>query len=329
MTRKLTQAEFVFRAKAIHGDKYDYSNSIYVNSASKLIVTCFKHGDFLISPQSHIMGHCRGCCKCGYDSVRKKKSYSHDKYMSMVNKVHGDYYDYSKTIYTSSENKIVVTCKEHGDFKIDASAHLYGVGCRKCAHKRSAKEKRCSESKIRTVHGDRFTYDLSNYTNLYKKIRILCQQHGWFEATVSVHMRTKSGGCKLCRRAELNASITERSNRRKKTHAERQASDTIYQLKRRMRSRIRQIFCNLANQKNCKTENIVGCSWEQFYKHIERQFTVGMSWNRFDEIHIDHIVPLATAKTADDIIRLNYFTNLRPLWAKDNLSKGGKILHLL
>lgn len=329
MTRKLTQEEFVFRAKEIHGDKYDYSNSIYVNSSTKLIVICHKHGQFLITPRDHIMSRQRGCRKCGYDSVRKKKSYSHDEYMYMLNKVHSNSYDYSKTIYANSENKIVVICKKHGDFKIDPSGHLAGRGCSKCSYERVAKNRKLSESDIRRAHGDRFTYDLSNHTNSYKKIRILCPEHGWFECSVSVHMRTKNGGCKLCRRAKHDKSIAERSERHKKRHAERQASDQIYRLKRRLRGRIRQIFCKMAKQKNCKTEDIVGCSWEQFYTHIERQFTKGMSWDRLDEIHIDHIIPLATAQTTDDIIRLNHFTNLRPLWAKDNLIKNRKIQHLL
>lgn len=329
MTRKLTQAEFVSRAKKIHGDKYDYSNSIYINSASKLIVTCLKHGQFLTSPINHIMGKLRGCSKCGYDSVRKKKSYTHDEYIAKAIAKHHNYYDYSKTLYTNSKNKIVVTCLKHGDFNIDPVNHLAGTGCFKCGIERSVKYRKLSESDIRRVHGDRFTYDLSNHTNLYKKIRILCLEHGWFECSVSVHMRNKNGGCKLCRRAKYDKSIAERPERIKKRHAERQASDQIYQLKRRMRSRIRQIFCKMGKQKNCKTENIVGCSWEQFYTHIERQFTKGMSWDRLDEIHIDHIIPLATAQTTDDIIRLNHFTNLRPLWAKDNLRKNRKVQHLL
>lgn len=329
MTRKLTQTEFVSRAKEIHGDKYDYSNSIYVNSSTKLIVICRKHGQFLTAPSTHIMGKRRGCPKCGYDSVRKKMSYTHEEYIAKAIAKHNNYYDYSKTLYINSKNKIVVTCLKHGDFITDPSHHLQGIGCFKCGIERSVKDKKLRESDIRKVHGNRFIYDLSNHINLYKKIRILCPEHGWFECSVSVHMRTKSGGCKLCRRAELDASIFKKPERMKKRHAERQASDQIYKLSRRMRSRIRQIFCKMANQKNCKTEDIVGCSWDEFYTHIERQFTKGMCWDRLDEIHIDHIVPLATAQTVDDIIRLNHFTNLRPLWAKDNLKKGGRVQHLL
>ena len=51
-----------------------------------------------------------------------------------------------------------------------------------------------------------------------------------------------------------------------------------------------------------------------------------MSWDRIGvDIHIDHIVPLATAKTEGDVIALNHYTNLRPCWAHVNLSKSDKI----
>jgi hypothetical protein len=49
-----------------------------------------------------------------------------------------------------------------------------------------------------------------------------------------------------------------------------------------------------------------------------------MTWSNMGEWHIDHIKPLATAKTEKDVYELNHYTNLQPLWAKDNLSKGAK-----
>jgi hypothetical protein len=54
-----------------------------------------------------------------------------------------------------------------------------------------------------------------------------------------------------------------------------------------------------------------------------------MSWENRAEWHIDHIVPLATAKCEEDVIKLNHFTNLRPLWAADNLKKNSNRTHLI
>lgn len=81
--------------------------------------------------------------------------------------------------------------------------------------------------------------------------------------------------------------------------------------------------------KTSSTATILGCSWSEFAAHIERQFLPGMSWVNRSLWHIDHIVALATAVTEADVIALNHFTNLRPLWKPDNLKKGAKQTHLL
>jgi hypothetical protein len=51
-----------------------------------------------------------------------------------------------------------------------------------------------------------------------------------------------------------------------------------------------------------------------------------MTLENYGEWHLDHIIPLATATTREDVVRLNHYTNFQPLWAKDNLSKGAKII---
>ena len=74
--------------------------------------------------------------------------------------------------------------------------------------------------------------------------------------------------------------------------------------------------------KNKKTEEILGCVFVFIKNYLESKFIDGMSWDNRNLWHIDHIVPLSSAKTATQILKLNHFSNLRPLWAKDNLSKG-------
>jgi hypothetical protein len=103
----------------------------------------------------------------------------------------------------------------------------------------------------------------------------------------------------------------------------------IYSLSSSIRSRIIDSFNNLGCKKPKKTELILGCTFLEFRVHIERQFKKGMTWENRGDWHIDHIIPLATAKTEADVIALNHFTNLRPLWARENISKGAKVLTLL
>lgn len=78
--------------------------------------------------------------------------------------------------------------------------------------------------------------------------------------------------------------------------------------------------------KKTKTAQILGCSMSEFKNYIESKFSEGMSFDNHGEWHLDHIIPIATAITEEDIIRLNHYTNFQPLWAKDNLKKGKKIM---
>lgn len=125
----------------------------------------------------------------------------------------------------------------------------------------------------------------------------------------------------------------ERSEKRKEYCArymrERRARDPLYAVSCRIRARITSVFKYQGFRKSEKTEKILGCDWDTLKSHIERQFIKGMTWENRSEWHIDHIVPLASAKTEEDLIALNHYTNLRPLWAEDNLSKGAKMEFLI
>lgn len=79
-------------------------------------------------------------------------------------------------------------------------------------------------------------------------------------------------------------------------------------------------------KKFCKdgsTEKILGCNYEFFIQYIEAQFISGMTWNN---IHIDHIRPMAVAKTEQEVYDLNHYTNLQPLFIKDNLAKNDRLI---
>lgn len=88
-------------------------------------------------------------------------------------------------------------------------------------------------------------------------------------------------------------------------------------------------FTRSGYTKTSRTHEIIGCSWEEFTVHIERQFLPGMTWENRHLWHIDHITPLSTAKTEEDVIALNHVSNLRPIWAEDNIAKKDKLLFLI
>ena len=82
-------------------------------------------------------------------------------------------------------------------------------------------------------------------------------------------------------------------------------------------------------KKTTKVYKVIGCTQQELLQHIEKQFLKGMSWKNRKLWHIDHIIPMDSAKTLEDNYKLNHFTNLRPMWAKNNLSKKNNITHLI
>lgn len=102
-------------------------------------------------------------------------------------------------------------------------------------------------------------------------------------------------------------------------------TDRVFAVKKRLRSRLLSAIRQKTGVKTMRTLNVIGCTWEELVAHIEKRFRPGMSWDNRSEWHIDHIVPLASAKTEDDLIRLSHYTNLQPLWAAENQKKSDTI----
>jgi hypothetical protein len=109
----------------------------------------------------------------------------------------------------------------------------------------------------------------------------------------------------------------------------RLSTDPLYRLCHTVRRRISLAIASQGYTKNSRTSDMLGCDWLQLKAHIERGFTDGMNWDNRSKWHIDHIMPLASAGSEDELIALCHYKNLQPLWAFDNLSKGAKLNHSL
>ena len=78
-------------------------------------------------------------------------------------------------------------------------------------------------------------------------------------------------------------------------------------------------------KKSYKFEQYIGCDKNTLIAHIESKFTDGMTWDNHGDWHLDHIIPLASATTEQELYSLCHYTNLQPLWGIDNIKKGCRI----
>ena len=197
-SHKMNTEEFIERAKKVHGDKYSYPDE-YVNSEQKIRIICPVHGTFFQTPHQHLRG--QGCMKC-YGNENKTT----EQYIAECRKVHGDKYDYSKTVYENAYSIVTITCPLHGDFLQIARTHLYGHGCPECSGKRKF-DKDFFIKKAKEIHGDRYDYSLiRTIDNNRSKVPIICNKHGLFYQSVDSHINQRHG-CPKCIRSTLEEKV--------------------------------------------------------------------------------------------------------------------------
>lgn len=109
----------------------------------------------------------------------------------------------------------------------------------------------------------------------------------------------------------------------------RRLQDPKTRLRRRLSWHIRRAINNVGSAKGGKTFDLLGYGPSDLARHIERQFAKGMGWHNANEWDIDHIIPISTARTLDDVIALNQMSNLRPMWREENNAKRAKVMFLL
>lgn len=130
----MTHQEFINYCLLIHGNKFDYSNSKYINHGTKIIVSCNTCGHIWnVRPLHHIGKSKSGCPNCANLSRRNKKTKSLEKFINEANIIHKDKYDYSQAKYLKNNEKINILCPSHGLFRQTPSVHLKGFGCNFCS----------------------------------------------------------------------------------------------------------------------------------------------------------------------------------------------------
>lgn len=123
-----------------------------------------------------------------------------DEFINQAITIHGDNYDYTKSIYTKSREKIIITCKKHGDFSVSPNKHLGGQGCPVCGSesftsKRIARRVDVIKDAV-SVHGGLYDYSLVEERSKKSKVSIICKTHGVFLQSMNNHL--KGQGCPDC-----------------------------------------------------------------------------------------------------------------------------------
>lgn len=191
--RKKTTAEFIIEAKNVHGEKYDYSKTVYEGSLKKVCITCPKHGDFWQIAEGHLRG--AGCPQCHTLSKRSNR----DVFVSKCREVYGDLYDYSKVEYVHNKEKVCVICPKHGEFWVTPNNHLRGSRCPACyGTPRKTTEQFIKEAK--KIHGNKYDYSKVKYDGTDVKVCIVCPEHGEFWQTPYCHL--KGNQCPACSKVQ-------------------------------------------------------------------------------------------------------------------------------
>jgi hypothetical protein len=187
--RKLTTSEFIARARAVHGNKYDYAFVHYVKNKSKVNIICKEHGLFEQTPNSHLLG--QHCPKCS-----GKHRWTEWEFIDRARAVHGaDKYNYSSVNHVSNSIKVSIICCEHGEFKQTPKSHLNGNGCPNCAGVKKHNNESFIASAMK-IHGYIYDYSQVNYVNSHTKVSVNCPKHGTFEQTPNNHL--SGAGCPGC-----------------------------------------------------------------------------------------------------------------------------------
>lgn len=185
-----TTRQFIEKAEEVHGRKYNYSEVVYTGTRNKIKIICPDHGAFEQDPTVHLRGH--SCRKCHHHSL--------SDFLSRVEEVHGDKYNYNKVVFKGWRKKVCIVCAEHGEFWQGAHDHLR-YGCSKCGDTKKSEANAMSvkEFVVRSsgVHSNFYLYDKVDYKNSSTKVTITCPKHGDYKATPTAHMRG-GGACPTC-----------------------------------------------------------------------------------------------------------------------------------
>ncbi len=193
-----TTDEFIESAKAIFGDRYDYSKAVYKGNKEKVCVICKEHGEFWVAPNNHLHGN--GCPKC-YGNAKIDK----DEFLRRAIERFNGKYDYSKVEWKGYKRKVCIICPEHGEVWQTPYLHLRTQGCLKCSG--SFMDQDFFIEKAKAIHGDKYDYSKVVYKSSKEPVCIICKKHGAFWQKPNDHLL--GHGCRKCYAEQTSVRLTK------------------------------------------------------------------------------------------------------------------------
>lgn len=207
--RRLSLSEFVVRANFRHGDRYGYDLIDLKSTRIKVKILCKVHGLFEQAPVNHMNG--QGCPTCAVSCRNQGLSIGQAEFLRRAKDVHGDLYDYSKSVFSIKQALIEIGCPVHGFFYQLAASHLNGRGCPQCGIVSIRDRLKLDFHEVvargKFVHGDVYDYDESTYRGTKEKMRLICQTHGEFWQSPAAHFL--GGGCYRCGVSAFQKSVID------------------------------------------------------------------------------------------------------------------------
>lgn len=206
MPAKLTQEQFIEKAIKKHNGFYNYSLVNYITAQTKVKIICPNHGVFEQQPNNHLFG--QGCIWCMGDNVRKARKFTTEQWIEKFRDKHGDRYDYSIVKNQNGPGtkfKVIIICKNHGEFLQRPQAHSKGEGCPYCNISKGEDEieKYFIKNNIGYSREYRFDKCLNPKTNkklpfdfYLPKYNMVIEYHGEQHYKRTGHFEQRAGGLK-------------------------------------------------------------------------------------------------------------------------------------
>lgn len=206
---KYTTEQFISKAREKHGDKFDYSQSVYKGSSVNIVIICREHGPFSQTPSEHYIGK-GGCHKC-HSKIRKIMHLSNkNEFIEKAYKIHADKFEYIGE-YIKQDEPMLMKCNEHNEeFYMTPKIHLRGCSnCNGCLinkqHEKNLRNSMSPESFLIRAHEvhNKYEYNpiISDYVKVSDYIEVICIVHGTFKIKAGKHLQGQ--GCVKCGRISI------------------------------------------------------------------------------------------------------------------------------